>query len=169
MVERCNLADKISENYIIFTINAIFIKFLNDIFDRFDFADAHRSLISGLLLAVLAQFKAEAMPIVYRTCRWPFDPSGPLVGVVVVLMLGLVGVCSAGEMTFELPDNEKQCFYEHIEKDVSCVLEYQVLIFKKELLIQDNSVIGLLWRHILMYRSMAMCRFEDVGRMVGDK
>lgn len=70
------------------------------------------------------------MPLVYRTCRWPFDPSGPLVAVV-VLVLGLVGVCSAGEMTFELPDNEKQCFSELIEKDVNCVLEYQVAIFEK--------------------------------------
>lgn len=114
------------QEIIFFTTNAVFIKFLNDIFDRSDFADANRSLILALLFAVLAKFKAEAMPLVYRTCRRPFDPSGPLVVVVVVLVLGLVGVCSAGEMTFELPDNEKQCFSEQIEKDVNCVLEYQV-------------------------------------------
>ena len=46
----------------------------------------------------------------------------------------LVGVCVAfftrhvfcGELTFELPDKEKMCFHEEIEKDVSSVLEYQV-------------------------------------------
>lgn len=37
------------------------------------------------------------------------------------------GIVLAGEMTFELPDNIKQCFHEHIEKGVKCNLEYQVI------------------------------------------
>lgn len=37
--------------------------------------------------------------------------------------------CKAGELTFELPDNERQCFHELVEKDVNCVLEYQVSAF----------------------------------------
>ncbi|KAI0214771.1 Transmembrane emp24 domain-containing protein 7 [Lamellibrachia satsuma] len=37
------------------------------------------------------------------------------------------GIVLAGEMTFELPDSVKQCFYEHIEKNVKCTLEYQVI------------------------------------------
>ena len=32
----------------------------------------------------------------------------------------------AGEMTFELPDSVKECFYEVIEKGTKCNLEYQV-------------------------------------------
>lgn len=32
-----------------------------------------------------------------------------------------------GELTFELPDNEKQCFFELIDKDVESTLEFQVL------------------------------------------
>lgn len=44
----------------------------------------------------------------------------------VALVSFLVGVCFAGEMTFELPDNERQCFHEHIEKDINCLLEFQV-------------------------------------------
>ncbi|KAL3884633.1 hypothetical protein ACJMK2_024759 [Sinanodonta woodiana] len=33
----------------------------------------------------------------------------------------------AGELTFELPDNEKQCFFENIEKGTECTLEFQVI------------------------------------------
>jgi len=38
----------------------------------------------------------------------------------------LVRLAAAGELTFELPDNEKMCFYEFVQKGVECVLEYQV-------------------------------------------
>jgi len=34
--------------------------------------------------------------------------------------------CRAYEFTFELPDNEKMCFYEMLKKDVKCTLEFQV-------------------------------------------
>ena len=34
--------------------------------------------------------------------------------------------CGAHELTFELPDNEKMCFYESLKKDVKCTLEFQV-------------------------------------------
>lgn len=30
------------------------------------------------------------------------------------------------QLTFELPDNEKQCFYEHINKGINTVVEFQV-------------------------------------------
>lgn len=30
------------------------------------------------------------------------------------------------ELTFELPDNEKQCFYEELEKDTKFVIDFQV-------------------------------------------
>lgn len=32
-----------------------------------------------------------------------------------------------GELTFELPDNERQCFFEQIEKGVKSTLEFQVI------------------------------------------
>ena len=35
--------------------------------------------------------------------------------------------CAGGELTFELPDNEKQCFYEEVAKDVKSTLEFQVV------------------------------------------
>ena len=35
--------------------------------------------------------------------------------------------CTGGELTFELPDNEKQCFYEEVGKDVKATLEFQVV------------------------------------------
>ncbi len=30
------------------------------------------------------------------------------------------------ELTFELPDNDKQCFYEELEKDTKFDIDYQV-------------------------------------------
>lgn len=34
----------------------------------------------------------------------------------------------ASEITFELPDNAKQCFYEEIVQGTKCTLEFQVLL-----------------------------------------
>jgi len=34
--------------------------------------------------------------------------------------------CHGHEFTFELPDNEKMCFYEVLKKDVKSTLEFQV-------------------------------------------
>lgn len=40
-------------------------------------------------------------------------------------------LCSeATELMFELPDRDKQCFYEDIDKGVSGTLEYQVIGLK---------------------------------------
>lgn len=36
------------------------------------------------------------------------------------------------ELTFELADNAKECFYQEIEKNVSCTLEFQVRSRKAE-------------------------------------
>ncbi|KAJ1153049.1 hypothetical protein NDU88_005816 [Pleurodeles waltl] len=33
----------------------------------------------------------------------------------------------ASEIIFELPDNAKQCFYEHIAQGTKCTLEFQVI------------------------------------------
>ena len=46
--------------------------------------------------------------------------------VLLVAVLWLLSQAEATELTFELPDRDKQCFYEHIEKGISCTLEYQV-------------------------------------------
>ncbi len=34
--------------------------------------------------------------------------------------------CRASELTFELPDRDRQCFYQEIEAGTQCSLEYQV-------------------------------------------
>ena len=46
-----------------------------------------------------------------------------------VVCLALIVVSSyGGELTFELPDNEKQCFYENIDElDLECTIEFQVV------------------------------------------
>lgn len=43
-------------------------------------------------------------------------------------LLLLCGACvvSGTEITFELPDNDKQCFYEELEKDVKFDIDFQV-------------------------------------------
>jgi len=35
--------------------------------------------------------------------------------------------CAGGELTFELPDNEKQCFYEEVKMGEKSTLEFQVV------------------------------------------
>lgn len=46
---------------------------------------------------------------------------------VLLLLLLVPGPSSASEITFELPDNAKQCFYEDITQGTKCTLEFQVL------------------------------------------
>lgn len=43
-----------------------------------------------------------------------------------MLLAGLVCVVAGVELTFELPDNAKECFYEEIEKGTASSLEFQV-------------------------------------------
>jgi len=38
-----------------------------------------------------------------------------------------VTVVDSAEMTFELPDNEKQCFHEIIDRGIKCTIEFQVI------------------------------------------
>lgn len=45
---------------------------------------------------------------------------------VFILLLGILEFCLATELTFELPDSAKECFYEEIKKNTSCTLEFQV-------------------------------------------
>lgn len=45
-----------------------------------------------------------------------------------VLLFFLISIASnlAIELTFELPDNSNQCFYEDIKNGIDFVIEYQV-------------------------------------------
>lgn len=43
-----------------------------------------------------------------------------------LLLLHLSWAVRASEITFELPDNAKQCFYEEIVQGTKCTLEFQV-------------------------------------------
>lgn len=46
---------------------------------------------------------------------------------ILVLLCSVLWRCQATELMFELPDRDRQCFYEEIEKGDRCTLEYQVL------------------------------------------
>ena len=48
------------------------------------------------------------------------------VGLIVALLTLVAVQCT--ELTFELEDNARQCFYEDIKKDVKGTLEFQVSI-----------------------------------------
>lgn len=52
--------------------------------------------------------------------------SGIVVSVVVALLTLIVVECT--ELTFELEDNARQCFYEDIKKDTKGTLEFQVSV-----------------------------------------
>nr|CAH7714518.1 unnamed protein product [Callosobruchus chinensis] len=44
-----------------------------------------------------------------------------------ILLLSLLKTTLATELTFELPDSSKECFYEEIKKNTSATLEFQVV------------------------------------------
>ena len=50
-----------------------------------------------------------------------------IVGSVIVALLTLI-VVECTELTFELEDNARQCFYEDIKKDTKGTLEFQVSV-----------------------------------------
>jgi len=50
----------------------------------------------------------------------------PPCAVVLLLLSAILLQCRGHEFTFELPDNEKMCFYEALKKEVKCIFEYQV-------------------------------------------
>lgn len=49
------------------------------------------------------------------------------VWLLVAVAASVLARVAAVELTFELPDNAKECFYEEIEKGTECTLEYQVV------------------------------------------
>lgn len=46
-----------------------------------------------------------------------------------VMFAALQEISLAGELTFELPDNERMCFYENVPKGEQATLEFQVSFF----------------------------------------
>lgn len=46
--------------------------------------------------------------------------------------LQLIDLIASVELTFELPDNSKECFYQDIGKNKTAILEYQVKIMEKK-------------------------------------
>lgn len=42
-----------------------------------------------------------------------------------ICLLGILNIVSAVELTFELPDDARQCFHEEIDRGVNCTVEFQ--------------------------------------------
>ncbi|XP_046982657.1 transmembrane emp24 domain-containing protein 7 [Schistocerca americana] len=51
----------------------------------------------------------------------------PLLWTVIPVILAVISVADGGELTFELPDNAKECFYQEINRNVTSTLEFQVV------------------------------------------
>lgn len=67
-----------------------------------------------------------------------------------VLLLLLPGPSCGSEITFELPDNAKQCFYEDITQGTKCTLEFQVLLLFPVSLVGYPRVTSLAYaRHLV--------------------
>ncbi|KAI8785638.1 transmembrane emp24 domain-containing protein 3 [Biomphalaria glabrata] len=47
--------------------------------------------------------------------------------VILILFILFIDSSMSGELTFELPDNEKMCFYENVEQGEQATLEFQVI------------------------------------------
>lgn len=62
----------------------------------------------------------------FRTPDLKGDMLASRLGSFFLLLLGCSWLCRA-ELMFELPDRDKQCFYEDIDKGVKGTLEYQVI------------------------------------------
>lgn len=45
-----------------------------------------------------------------------------------LLLAVYIAFINATELTFELPDNEKQCFYEDLEQGVKFDIDFQVIV-----------------------------------------
>lgn len=57
-----------------------------------------------------------------------------------VSLFGTILRTGGVELSFELPDNAKQCFYQEIEKNETAMLEFQV--YKLRIVRQDSSFVG---------------------------
>lgn len=68
------------------------------------------------------------------------------------VFLQVIDIINSVELTFELPDNSKECFYELIEKNKTATLEYQVRIRKSlnigKMLTKQLFLAGDNWRTI---------------------
>lgn len=59
---------------------------------------------------------------------WGSRAAGPRARLPLLFLLALAACAArASEITFELPDNAKQCFYEEIAQGTKCTLEFQVI------------------------------------------
>lgn len=53
-------------------------------------------------------------------------PTNRFAALALLLVLSVLSAIDCVELTFELMDNAKDCFYQEIEKNTSAQLEYQV-------------------------------------------
>lgn len=73
---------------------------------------------------------------------------------VFIFLIGVLKFCLATELTFELSDSAKECFYEEIKKNTSCTLEFQVLKISDNYLVFFTSLYLLFFVRLLQVDNM---------------
>lgn len=82
---------------------------------------------------------------------------------VFILLIGILEFCLATELTFELPDSAKECFYEEIKKNTSCTLEFQVYLFFLPCTQQHNNHINIFFR-LSQVASMMQIQYQKIQK-----
>ena len=69
-----------------------------------------------------------------------------------------LGVVEGVELTFELPDNAKECFHEIIEKDTESTLEFQVFYYQTALVWNGAHY----WFHLLLIQEFVNKMWKQI-------
>ena len=70
--------------------------------------------------------------------------------ITISILLCCISMVLSGELTFELPDNARQCYYEHIDKGTESTLEFQV----------SSNKLKLYFNYIFSFNFYCFCPFS---------
>jgi len=99
----------------------------------------------------------------------PLIGAGVMKGWLVVFIFMLwVLTCRGTELTFELPDRDRQCFYQEIEKGTECSLEYQVcnyMYWSTQYCIQQLG--AFIWDQMSSMKTLSFIDYPFMGECNG--
>lgn len=61
-----------------------------------------------------------------KSSKKKFEKMNSLLKLAFLVLLQFIDTINSVELTFELPDNSKECFYQEIGRNKSAILEFQV-------------------------------------------
>ena len=77
-------------------------------------------------LFVCSRLKKQFLWFIFRSKTDNLILSSSRMKVVLFYLFGIIAVSRGIELTFELPDNANQCFYEDLKAGIDSVFEFQV-------------------------------------------